>query len=83
MRGMYLLSSLAVLEEGQALALGDEGCPVRLLEAPTAHLGKQVCPREEKGRWYEHAQYVLPKFIRNRNAYIYLSYKIGLESQQS
>ena len=62
---------------------GRGGCPVRLLEAPTAHIGKQVCFGEEKGRWYEHAQYVLPKFIRYRNAYIYLSYKTGLESQQS
>ena len=76
-------SSLAVLEEGQALSLGEEGCPVRLLKAPTAHIGKEVCIGEEKGRWYEHAQYVLPKFIRYRNVYIYLSYKTGLESQQS
>lgn len=83
MRQTYLLSLLAVLEEGQALALGDEGCPGRLLEAPAAHLGKQVCSREEKGKWYEHAQYVLPKIPRYRNAYIYLSYKTGLESQQS
>lgn len=72
-----------MLEEGLALALGEEGCPVRLLETPTAHLGKQVCSGEERGRWYEHAQYVLPKFIRYRSAYVYLSYKTGLESQQS
>ena len=42
-------SSLAVLEEGQALSLGEEGCPVRLLKAPTAHIGKEVCFGEEKG----------------------------------
>lgn len=58
------------------------GCPVKLLATPTAHPGKQVCSREEKGRWYEHAQFVLPTFIRYRNDYTYLCHTIGLESQQ-
>ena len=58
------------------------GCPMKLLAVPTAHHGKQVCSGEEKGRWYEHAHFVLPTFIRYRNDYTYLSHKIGLESQQ-
>lgn len=58
------------------------GCPVKLLATPTAHPGKEVCSREEKGRWYEHAQFVLPTFIRYRNDYTYLSHTSGLESQQ-
>lgn len=54
---------------------------MRFLAAPTAHPGKQICSWETKERWYEHAQFSLPNFMRQGNGYTYLSDKIELESQ--
>lgn len=69
---------------GQALALGDEGCPGRLVGgSPLLILVSRFALERKKEMVHEHAQYVLPKIPRYRNAYIYLSYKTGLESQQS